>query len=145
MAVPISLSSQESTHGINKIANLSCAAFSGTSSCTKCPASGITCNWNFPCICPIMRSLSNRSVPARISNFAPLPLRNFSDMPLNQSSHQGAVALRSVRQVYFPKGVWMRSEGTEASALRLSRTVRERRCHWIASSTEPNILGRLER
>ncbi|KAI7360141.1 hypothetical protein KC320_g6 [Hortaea werneckii] len=45
-----------------------------------------------------MRSLSNRSVPARISNFAPLPLRNFSDMPLNQSSHQGAVALRSKRR-----------------------------------------------
>lgn len=36
-----------------------------------------------PCIWPINSSLSSRSVPARISNFAVLHPRNFDESPVN--------------------------------------------------------------
>lgn len=84
-----------------------------------------------PCICPIINSLSNRSVPARTSNFPALPSRNFRLRPMNQFSQNGLVADRSVRQTHGFAGsvgwdcLW-RSGGTETRAEVLLRIVRER-------------------
>lgn len=65
---------------------------------------------------------------------------------MNQDSHQGAVAERSVSQVKSPPDSdLVRREGTLTSALSRQRIVRVRVCHSIASSTPVNELGRFER
>ena len=66
-------------------------------------------------------------------------------MPLNQPSHHGSVAERSVRQIYFPDGAWESKLGTETSADSRHRIVRVRVCQVIASSREAKMLGREER
>lgn len=108
------------------------AVFSAWSSWMKWPASGKTWSWYFPglrglkgffergekwkkgsislekchlpCICPIMSSLSSRSVPASKSNFPPFAVRNLWLRPMNQPSQKGCVAARLVRQV---QGAWV--------------------------------------
>lgn len=95
--------------------------------------------FGLPCICPIINSLSNRSVPASKSNFPPLALRNFSLRPTNQPCQKGCVAARSVRQVQGLGSFksddgcrsWRRSEGTEMRAAVVFRMVRERRLRFI--------------
>jgi hypothetical protein len=54
-------------------------------SCNICPTLGTTAIWNFPCICPIMSSLSSRSVPARTSKRAVRTERKELDRDVNQS------------------------------------------------------------
>src|SRR4051812_32186237 len=51
---------------------------------------------DIPCICPIVNSVSNRSVPASNNIFPPLASRNFLLSPTNQPSQNGCVAARSV-------------------------------------------------
>lgn len=54
-------------------------------SCSMCPTPEITSSWNLPCICPIINSRSNRSVPASTSSRAVLHDRNIDDSDVNQS------------------------------------------------------------
>ena len=84
-----------------------------------------------PCICPIVNSLSSRSVPASSSNFPPLAARNFELSPTNQFSQNGCVALRLVRQVHVEgvedeNGEAQSREGTETRADKELRIVRVR-------------------
>lgn len=51
---------------------------------TMWPTFASTTSWNFPCICPIMSSLSNRSVPANTSKRAVLAVKNLPERPVNQ-------------------------------------------------------------
>ena len=66
-------------------------------------------------------------------------------MPWNQPSHQGLVALRSVRHTNFPDGRAVSKEGTLISAEDALRIVRVRVCQSIAEGRESKMLGRLER
>lgn len=66
---------------------------------------------DLPCICPIINSLSNLSVPARRRSLPPRAERNLLLRPVNQSCQNGWVAARSVRQVHDSRcgsggGVW---------------------------------------
>ena len=54
-------------------------------SCSMCPTPEMTSSWNLPCICPIINSRSNRSVPASTSSRAVLHDRNIDDSDVNQS------------------------------------------------------------
>ena len=73
---------------------------SGTSSCIACPACGKICIWNFPCICPMVRSLSNLSTPAKTSNLDADTDKNFELNPSNQLVQCGSDLQRSTLQVY---------------------------------------------
>lgn len=126
-----------------------------------------------PCICPIISSLSSRSVPARSSSFPPRESRNFRLRPINQFSQNGFVAERSVRHTQGREASlgWLSSyisDGTEARADVLFRMVRERvlrdlvsmvllrgteceggsmetHCHSIPDASDGNRVGRVER
>ena len=85
----------------------------------------------FPCICPIINSLSSRSVPARMRSFPPRASRNFRLRPMNQFSQNGFVAVRFVRQIHgfdaSDGGISLRRrDGTEAHAEVRLRIVRDR-------------------
>ena len=94
-----------------------------------------------PCICPIISSLSNRSVPASRSSFPPLAFRNFLLKSRNQPSQKGCVAVRSVCHVHGRESVpgdwgrrsWRRSEGTEIRAELRLRMVWDRMLRWTLS------------
>lgn len=84
-----------------------------------------------PCICPIISSLSSRSVPASSNSFPPFASRNFLLRPTNQSCQKGCVAARSVRQTqafaaFEAFGSWRSREGTETRAEVVLRMVRDR-------------------
>ncbi len=122
---------------------------------------------NVPCICPIMSSLSKRSVPASNRSFPPLASRNFLLNPMNQSSQKGFVAARLVCHLYFREvlassGSSWSKEGTETRADSELRIVRERvlwtgqqrtvnkglgytGCHSIPEATDGKPDGRVER
>lgn len=126
---------------------------------------------NSPCICPIINSLSNLSVPARMSSLPPRASRNFLLSPMNQFSQNGFVAARFVLQTHGLVGSegfdssWS-NEGTEMRAEVLLRIVRDRvlvlvldilflflkrdgllftYCHSIPEDIEGNLVGRVER
>jgi hypothetical protein len=61
----------------------------GRTSCSMCPTPEMTSSWNLPCICPIINSRSNRSVPASTSRRAVLHERNSDDSDVNQSVRVG--------------------------------------------------------
>ena len=75
------------------------ATFSGTSSWTAWPACGKICIWNFPCIWPTVRSLSNLSTPANSKSFDAETDRNFELKPSNQLFQWGSDLQRSTLQV----------------------------------------------
>src|SRR3954470_14047241 len=91
-----------------------------------------------PCICPIISSLSNLSVPASSNNFAPLAPKNFPLIPLNQFSQYASVRLKSVRHPHDPSSLLNSKLGTLALALSAFRSVRDRTCHSTAASTDAN-------
>lgn len=83
-----------------------------------------------PCICPIINSLSNLSVPASSSNLPPRASRNFLLKPTNQFSQKGFVAERLVRHTQGRDGSLgslssYKRDGTEARAEVAFRIVRE--------------------
>ena len=80
-----------------KVASTS-ATLSGLSSCTVWPTAGNTCIWNFPCICPTVRSLSSRSTPASSNSLAALASRNRFESPWNQPDQWRSEAARSTLQ-----------------------------------------------
>lgn len=124
------------------------ATFPGESSCTKCPTSGMTSSWYFPCIWPIISSLSSLSVPARMSSLPPAASRNFLLRPTNQLCQKGCVAARSVRQRQGraePSAASTRSAGTETEVEAGLRMVRERRCHSMPDESDAKAEGRVER
>ena len=96
--------------------------------------SSMDSRYHIPCICPIISSLSRRSVPANRSNLPPRAARNFLLNPINQPSQKGCVAARSVRQIQLLAWLavaagsrsWCNSEGTEMRADVALRIVRER-------------------
>lgn len=109
-----------------------------------------------PCICPIINSLSNLSVPASSSNLPPLARRNLLDKPTNQFSQNGFVAERSVRHVHcrwLPDAAEVDEElisstsrgGTETRAEVVLRMVRERVCHSMPEARDGKEVGRVER
>ena len=123
------------------------ATFTGESSCTKCPTSGITSSWYFPCIWPIISSLSNLSVPAKMSSLPPVASRNFLLRPTNQFCQNGCVLARSVRQCQGraePSAASTRSAGTETEVDAGLRMVRDRRCHSMPEETDGKEEGRVE-
>lgn len=84
-----------------------------------------------PCICPIINSLSNLSVPASSSSLPPRASRNFLLKPTNQFSQKGFVAERLVRHTQGRDGSLgslssYNRDGTEARADVVFRIVRER-------------------
>lgn len=84
-----------------------------------------------PCICPIINSLSNLSVPASSSSLPPRASRNFLLKPTNQFSQKGFVAERLVRHTQGRDGSLgslssYNRDGTEARAEVVFRIVRER-------------------
>lgn len=84
-----------------------------------------------PCICPIINSLSNLSVPASSSSLPPRASRNFLLKPTNQFSQKGFVAERLVRHTQGRDGSLgslssYKRDGTEARAEVVFRIVRER-------------------
>ena len=68
-------------------------------SCRICPTLASTASWNLPCICPIINSLSNLSVPANTNNLAVRALKNILESPSNHERQYGAVDRRGVRQI----------------------------------------------
>lgn len=102
-----------------------------------------------PCICPIVNSLSNLSVPASNNNFPPLASKNFLLNPTNQPSQNGCVAARSVLHpqvllLLSPSSNFNKA-GTLVLALIEFRIVRDRMCHSIPEDKEAKPRGRVER
>lgn len=102
-----------------------------------------------PCICPIVNSVSNRSVPASNNNFPPLAPKNLRLNPVNHPSQNGCVAARSVRHRHanFPPssspsgGPSTNNPGTLTLALLTPLTVLLLTCHSTPSRTLPNPRG----
>lgn len=103
-----------------------------------------------PCICPIVNSVSNRSVPASNNNLPPLAAKNLRLSPVNHPSQNGCVAAKSVlhRHANFPpssspSSASTNNPGTLTLALLTPLTVLLLTCHSTPSLTLPNPLGRV--
>src|SRR5271154_3542298 len=110
-------------------------------------------SWYLPCICPIVSSLSSRSVPANNRSLAPRADRNFEDNEVNQEGQKDAVRERGVRQMRdcwagveglvscVGGGEGTRSGGTETRADAALRIVRLRMCQSMAAGKEGKEAG----